>query len=134
MAQPKIYEGSFFEGQKFYLMDRPQGADRTTSFSGDITAYTMTVHDVTQQGNPTLVHTETDGGNLTEFAALQTDGYWSVDTDGYSMRLEVDPEAWSVEGAVGGRTYKLKLNYTSAAWGTIPLFWLLKCVRDPAET
>ncbi len=133
MAQPKIYEGTFFEGRKFWIMDRPQGTYRLTAFSGDISAtYLLTVYDVTQKSNPTLVHTEASG-KLTEFATLQTDGYWSLDDDGYSMRIEVDPEAWSVEDAVGGRSYLLRMLYTSAAWGKIPLFWLLKCERDPNE-
>lgn len=133
MAQPKIYEGSFFEGRKFWIMDRPVGPDGAVRFASDIQAYTLDIYDSTQQGNPTLVHTETDDGNLTEKTALTTDGYWTLDDDGYSMRLEVDPEAWTAEDAVGGRSYLLRLLYTSSEFGGIPLFWLLKCVRDPAE-
>lgn len=136
MAQPKIYEGSFFEGRKFWIMDRPVGPDGSVSINSDVTGYTLDIYDSTQQGNPTLVHTETTTGtlNLTEKAELTTDGYWTLDDTGYTMRLEVDPEAWNGEDAVGGRSYLLRLLYTSAAWDAIPLFWLLKCERDPAET
>ncbi|MCP4489155.1 MAG: hypothetical protein GY820_17855 [Gammaproteobacteria bacterium] len=125
MVQPKVYtDGAFWEDVDFYLMDRPVGADGGVIYSGDVTAYTLNIYDLT---DGTKVHTETDDGNLEEFAALQTDGYWTRNDEGYSMRLLVQPDDWSVANAEGGKSYQIELLYTSTAWGLVATVWKLPC-------
>ena len=125
-TSPKVYRGEFVEGVEFYILDRPVGGDGSTIFDAEVTSYVLNVYDVSEQGPGTLVHTETTSG-LTEFSSLQTDGYWTKDATGYSMRLKVTPASWSVTAAEGGKQYKLELLYTTSSWGTVKLLWLLSC-------
>ena len=130
MPEPAIQTpGTFYEGIPYTvqlrLVDKTQSVLTSVGLNtgGD---YDLRVYDISTRGDPTLVHTETDGLNLATQDVAVTNG-WDKDSTGWNAELAIDPAAFSDTNPVGGKAYKFELTVNSSANELIPADWRQVC-------
>jgi hypothetical protein len=129
MATLKI-TSDYWEGQDFWVLARVTGPDGILlsqgSFAGAADDWTLNVYDRTTGTPGTVVYTTSGAASAIIFNTLQTDGYWTVDAEGYNMRHRVDAAQFT---NTGGHSYTLEYELDTVPWDTV---WVVADVKARA--
>lgn len=114
-ASMSVPRTTALEGESVGLAARPLGLDGSVIYAADVDAVTLRIYRLDGQGD-VLVYEEELEPTEVMYAALQLDGYWSVDEDGYTLRYVLPREAPQL---ASGRMYRLEFTLDTSAHGLI---------------
>ena len=113
----KIITGSFYQGQDIEILARTTDPVGAVLVPGDIDSYTVDIYDVTEgRGQSSPVYTlSSSTSSEVIFAALQTDGRWTADGEGYNFLYRVQAATILPVVLKGSRRYRVEVWLTSEA-------------------
>ncbi len=120
----EILYSEAFEGSDIWTLARPAGPDNVVLLKDDVTKVDISIFDV---DTPTTTEHNEPGGitlaNVME-TSLQTDGYWTKDATGYTLKHRV---TFAEHGMEGGHSYRVEYDLTTVNFGKLPLLHIVKC-------
>lgn len=129
MPQVAVIKGEVYEGGNSNVMARVLGLDNAPIFQsacvgGAGGVVPMKVFDMSSATPDTAVYSTSLTVSNIIFTALQTDGYWTRDSEGYSFRHMVDATLFTMNG---GKRYRVCYLIPTTSFGTIPVVSEIAC-------